>query len=169
MAHGFGAGDQARLSNEPQLFACKCTDSGFLIERIQRRSQRKKGGHPLDDLAEPPALVIGERLVAAPPPRRPRVSQQPSRADPRRAPASPPHSPANTSERRSSEVVRTVIGAGRLIISGPSGKRKRRSQRRKSRGLPLQQPIDGIGSATRDGLFPRSWPPALESRLWRTN
>jgi hypothetical protein len=66
MAHGFGTGDQARLSNEPQLFGCKCTDNGFLIERIQQRAQRKKRGNPLDDLPEPPALVIGKRLPTAP-------------------------------------------------------------------------------------------------------
>jgi hypothetical protein len=66
MAHGFGAGDQARLSNEPQLFPCKCTDSGFLIERIQRRAQRRERGNALDNLPEPPALVTGERLAAAP-------------------------------------------------------------------------------------------------------
>jgi hypothetical protein len=69
MAHGFGAGDQARLSNEPQLFGCKCTDSGFLIERIQRRTQRKERGNALDNLSDPPALVIGDRLAAAPPSR----------------------------------------------------------------------------------------------------
>ena|SRR5271169_555876 len=66
MAHGFGTGNQARLSNEPQLFGCKCTDSGFLIERIQRRAQRKERGNARDNLPEPPALVIGERLAAAP-------------------------------------------------------------------------------------------------------
>ena len=53
MAHGFGTGDEARLSNEPLLCGCKCTDSGFLIERIQQRTQSKKRGNPLDDLPEP--------------------------------------------------------------------------------------------------------------------
>jgi hypothetical protein len=69
MAHGFGAGDQARFSNEFQLFGCNCADSGFLIERIQQKAQSKKCGNPLDDLPEPPALVIDERLGAAPPSR----------------------------------------------------------------------------------------------------
>jgi hypothetical protein len=113
MAHRFGTGDEARLSNEPLLCGCKCTDSGFLIERIQQSTQRKKRGNALDNLPEPPALVTGERLAAAPTSRIAATFSRRSATSARIAAAFA----ANISERQSSEVVRTVIGVGHLIIA----------------------------------------------------
>jgi hypothetical protein len=103
MAHAFDTGDQARLSNEPQLFGCKCTASGFL--GIQRRTQRKERGNGLDNLPEPPALVIAEPLAAAPPSRSAATFSRRSSTSARIAAAFV----ANMSEHRSSEVVRTVM------------------------------------------------------------
>jgi hypothetical protein len=66
MAHGFGTAISLGYRTSPNSSAVNAPTAASFLERIQRRAQRKERGNALDNLPEPPALVIGERLAAAP-------------------------------------------------------------------------------------------------------
>src|SRR5712671_1583996 len=48
-----------------KFFCSKRIRGGVLIQRVKRRPEGKERGYALDDLAEPPALIIRQRIPVA--------------------------------------------------------------------------------------------------------
>jgi hypothetical protein len=57
---------QIWLSCNLEFFGREGVRSGLLIELVERRPKGKQRCDPLNDLAEPPAFIIGQRPSIAP-------------------------------------------------------------------------------------------------------